>query len=147
MTDRDHLSVQADLTIELDGDLARLTSDGSALTLEADHPERVWASILASALPAGVGDVDGPRAVGRIADQLSDAGLSLEVTGPRGTVAHLGHGVRSRVGRVVTGSSKVQPGAPLAVVALVSRRSRLVAGAAVALGALALARLLGARNH
>jgi hypothetical protein len=132
------LSVQADLTIEVDGDVARLTADGSALTLTADHPERVWASVLASALPAGVGELDGPRAVGRVADQLADAGLTLQVTGPRGTVADLGYGVRSRAGRVITGSAAVRPGAPGALVALVSRRSWAVAaGVAIVLGGLA----------
>lgn len=131
MTEQGHLSVQADLTIDVDGDTAHLTSDGAALTLTSSHPERVWASIVGAALPVGVGAIDGPRAVARIADQLVDAGLTLEVTGPRGTVADLGFGVRSRVGRVVTGSSSVRPGAPVALLTLVPRRVWVAVGALV----------------
>lgn len=137
----DRLQVQADLTIEVDGTTSHLSTDGDRLVLESSHPERVWASFLASALPAGVGDLNGPRAVGRVGDGLAEAGLRLEVTGPAGTVAHLGQGVNSRAGRVLTGSSAVGPGAPGAMAALVWHRSRVavVAVAAAVGGAVVIA--------
>lgn len=135
------IRVQADLTIEVDGTLATLASDGDRLVLSSAHPERVWAAVVSAALPAGNGTLDGPRAVGRVATELAAAGLRLEVSGPRGKVAHLGDGVKSRLGRVVTGSAAVAPGAPGAVAVLLWSRlpRRAVAIAAVALSVATLA--------
>jgi len=131
------IRVEADLTIDVDGTPARLASDGDRLVLSSAHPERVWAAVLSAALPAGIGVMDGPRAVGRVASELAAAGLRLEVTGPRGNVAQLGAGVQSRLGRMVTGSVAVAPGAPSAVAVLVWSRlpRRGIAIAAVALSA------------
>jgi hypothetical protein len=116
------MRVEADLTIDIDGTPARLASDGDRLILSSAHPERIWAAAVSAALPAGIGTLDGPRAVGRMARELAAAGLRLEVTGPRGTVAHLGDGVRSRLGRAVTGSAAVAPGTPSAVAVLLWSR-------------------------
>lgn len=133
------LRVVADLSIEVDGTSARLTSEGDRLLLTSSHPERVWAAVVATALPAGVGRVDGPRAVGRIADGLADAGLRLEVTGPRGSVVHLGAGVGSGWGRVLAGSAAVGPGKPAALAALAWERVPRAAAAAALTGTLVLA--------
>ena len=127
----EQIRVEADLEIAVDGVPARLTSHGDRLVLSSPHPERVWAAVLSAALPVRVGALDGPKAVGRLGAELAAAGLRLEVTGPRGTVAHLGDGVRSRFGRLATGSAAVSPGAPTAVAALLwSRVPRTTAAAA-----------------
>lgn len=143
------IQVEADLRFEVDGTPARLTSDGDRLVLSSTYPERVWASVLSAALPAGIGRLDGVRAVGHVASELAAAGLRLEVCGPRGKVAYLGNGVRSRLGRVVTGSAAVAPGAPSAVAVLVWHRlpHRGAAIAALALGAVTVAAALRHRRH
>jgi hypothetical protein len=120
----DRLRVQANLAIEVDGTPAGLISVGDRLVLSSPHPERLWAAVIASALPIDVGEMDGPRAVGRLAAGLAEAGLRLEVTGPRGCLVHLGVGVHSRVGRALTGSWAVAPGAPRPLLALVWRQAR-----------------------
>ena len=138
------IQVEADLAFEVDGTPARLTSDGDHLVLFSTHPERVWASVLSVALPVG----NGTRAVGHVARELAAAGLRLEVTGPRGKMAHLGKGVRSPLGRVVTGSAAVAPAAPSAVALLIWHRlpRRGAAIAALALGAVAVAAALRRRR-
>ncbi len=134
--------------IEIDGMPATLVADGDRLVLSAAHPERAWAAVVSAALPAGVGKLDGPRAVGRVASELAAVGLRLEVRGPRGRLAQLGEGVQSRLGRAVTGSAAVAPGAPSAVAVLlwsrVSRRGAAIA--VVALGAAAGAAVLRRRR-
>ena len=142
------IRVNADLTIDIDGTPARLASDGDRLVLFSAHPERVWAAAVSAALPAGIGTLSGPRAIGRLAVELAAAGLRLEVTGPRGTVANLGEGVRSRLGRVVTGSEAVAPGKPSAVAVLLWSRfpRRRAVIAVVAVSAAAAAVVLGRRR-
>ncbi len=133
------LQVQADLRIDVDGVPARLTAEGDRLTLQSSRPERAWA-----AAPALVGRAAGPRWVGRAADVLADAGLTVDVVGPQGVVVSLGDGVGSRLGRAVTGSSAVRPGAPAAVVGSAWRWARLVARPATATaGVVVLAALVG----
>ncbi len=135
----ERIRVEADLEFAVDGTPARLTSHGYRLVLSSPHPERVWAAVLSAALPVRVGALDRPKAVGRLAAELAAVGLRLEVTGPRGAVAHLGDGVQSRLGRLATGSAAVSPGAPSAVAVLLwSRVPRTTAAAGLAL-ALALA--------
>ena len=143
------IQVEADLTFEIDGTPARLTSEGDLLVLSSAYPERVWASVTSAALPAGIGRLDGVRAVGQVASELAAAGLRLEVAGPRGELAYLGKGVRSRLGRVVTGSAAVAPGTPSAVAVLIWHRlpHRGAAIAALALGAVAVAVALRRSRH
>lgn len=128
------LHVTSDLSIEIDGTSAHLSSDGTRLVLSSTRPEKIWAAAVGAALPVGVGQTSGPRAVGRLADELAAVGLSLEVTGPAGRVVRLGDGVQSRVGRATTGSAAVGPGRPgaLAVVLWHGQR-RLVGGVAALL--------------
>jgi hypothetical protein len=97
-----------------------------------------------AALPAGVGRVGGPRALGRLASGLRDAGVRLEVRGPRGVLVALGDGVRSAAGRVTTGSAALRPGGPRALGPLVlsdlrGRPAVLVPALAALAGAVALA--------
>ena len=132
------LRVEADLAIEVDGKSATLSGNGNTLVLTSAYPEAVWAAAVGAALPAGVGGASGPRAIGLVADQLAAAGLTLEVTGPRGRVVRLGDGVHSTLGQIATGSSAVAAGRPGAVAVVLWRgHRRLVASAG--LGALAVA--------
>ena len=107
MTRSGALSVSADLRIESDGQRAHLVGDGGSLILHTDQPLQFWSSINHAALPSGVGRVSGPRALGRVAGALDDAGITLDVTGPDGVLVRLGDGAGSRLGRLVTGSSAV----------------------------------------
>lgn len=149
------LDVTADLSIDLDGVTgvtgvtAHLTGSGSRLVLTSAQPERLLDAALASALPAGVGQISGPRAVGRVADLLRDAGVQLQVRGPQGTVATIGDDVRSPTGRVLTGSDAVSVGRPGALAALAwrgRRREVLVAVGGTALLTLALRTVLRRRE-
>lgn len=135
------LDVQGDLHLDVDGVPAHLRATGSRLLLTSAHPDRVWAAAVASALPAGVGAIDGPRAVGRAADALAAAGLQLRVDGPHGTVVTLGDGVASRLGQAATGSAAVGPGGPPALAVLAwSRWRRQLVGAGVLAAVAVLAR-------
>ncbi len=125
------LDVTADLAIEVDGVTAHLTGASSRLVLSSTHPERVLDAVVSSVLPVGVGEVSGARAVGRVADLLHEAGVRVEVQGPRGTVAVIGDDVRSATGRVLTGSDAVAVGRPGALAALAwrGRRREVLVGA------------------
>lgn len=133
------LAVAADLQLEVDGTAATLTGDGDHLVLRSDSPAALWDAISGAALPAGIGRVDGPRAVGLVGDALRESGLRLDVDGPHGTLARLGAGVDSRLGRVSTGSRAVQPGSPSALAPLVWHRLRQDVRLQAGAGALALA--------
>jgi hypothetical protein len=141
MTDRLH--VTADLRLDLDGVPATLTGDGDRLVLETGDPRALWSTITKAGLPAGVGRVSAARAVGRLASGLRDAGVSVEIRGPRGPLVSLGDGVRSVAGRVTTGSDALRPGGPGALGPLVLsslRRPAVLVGALAALaGAVAVA--------
>ena len=134
------VSVQADLTIDLDGTAATLTGDGDRFVLATEKPGALVNSLTGVTLPAGVGSVPGPVGVGRIAEALREAGVNLVVRGPRGTVASLGAGVDSALGRALVGSGALRPGAPAAVGPLVwqavrRRPAARVAGLALAIAA------------
>ncbi len=107
---RPAVSVYADLRLDSDGERAHLVADGTALVLHTDSPLRLWSTINRAALPSGVGRVNGPRALGRAADLLAGAGLSVQVTGPSGTLVLLGNSADSTLGRVATGSPAVEFG-------------------------------------
>jgi len=134
------LRVEADLTIQVAGTSAHLDGRGDRLTLTCTDPEQMWAAVSGALATVPVGSVAGPRAVGRLADQLTAAGLGLEVVGPRGTLARLGDGVHSPLGRVATGSYAVRPGSPLALGAALGRHRRR----SVTAGGAALLAVLGA---
>lgn len=140
------LRIDADLHLRIDGRTATLTGDGQRLELKTEAPEAIWAALTGAALPAGLGRVQGPRAVGRFADQLTRHGLALTITGPGGPVVYLGEGAASRLGRAVTGSGAVHAGTVRSLAPLVwssarqSRTWRLVAltvGVSIAIVAMA----------
>ena len=96
----------------------------------------------------------GGTSIGALADLLAASGLLVEVSGPQGTIATLGDGVNSQLGRVVAGSRRVRPGAaravrPLAVAQVRSRSGssrRGAAAAVVLLLAAAIARRVAGRR-
>ncbi len=106
------LVVQADVRMVLNGHPAHLTGSGQDLRISTDAPAAVWAEVSKAELPSGLGRVNGPRAVGRLADELADQGLAVSVVGPTGEVVRLGARVSSRLGRIATGSAAVHFGTP-----------------------------------
>ena len=111
MTDR--VSVTADLHLSVDGHTAHLAADGSRMHLVTSHPAALFAR-----LPRLAPTALGQRAAVRDAALLLDrAELALDISDGRRVLVTVGHGQRSRVGRVLTGSSLVTPGRPAAVVA------------------------------
>ena len=112
------VSVRADLRMDLDGASVTLTGDGDRLVLATNRPGALWDALASAPVPIRVGSASGPTGVGRVAEALREAGLNLDVRGPRGTVASLGAGVDSALGRVLAGSSALRPGAPAAVAPL-----------------------------
>ena len=113
------LLVSADLDITVDGLSARLEGQGGRVVLSSDDSHRVWSSLAKASLPDSVGNVSGPRSIGRAATAMSDVGVHLDVEGPRGPVVGLGEGERSLLGRLFTGSSAVRPRSARALVPFV----------------------------
>ena len=135
------VSVRADLMMDLDGASVTLTGDGDRLVLATERPLALWETLARTPLPVGVGSVSGPAGAGRVADALRDAGVNLDVRGPRGTVASLGAGVDSALGRVLAGSSALRPGGLAAVAPLMWHAVRHHPAARIA--GLALATIVG----
>jgi hypothetical protein len=139
------LSVRADVQIAVDGASATLTGDGQRLVFATDEPGIILDSLIGAALPVGIDSLDGPGAVGRLAEALRAASVNLDFRGPRGTIASLGAGVDSTLGRVLTGSRSLSPGAPAAVTPLVwqlVRRQPAARAAGIALATLVTWRML-----
>jgi len=109
------LSVFADLRMESDGQRVHIVGDGTSLIVHSSDPLRLWSSLTSSALPSGVGRVNGPRAAGRAANALRDAGLRVDLTGPDGLLVALGTGAGTRAGRLLTGSDSLGFGTVKAV--------------------------------
>lgn len=116
------LNVKADLRLSVDGVDASVVGDGSRVTVSTsvDPPALVLA---ARAQLSGRG-APGSRATclrhgaefaGRL---LNDAGLSVRVVGPHGTLVEMGHGCSSAAGRVLLGSGYVRLGRPRVVLPL-----------------------------
>lgn len=98
-----------------------LVGAGPVLQVLAHDPLAAWDAAVGSA-PRG------PHGLARLADLLSEQGLSVEVSGPAGRLATVGAGVDSAVGRAVTGSRRVRPGRPAALRPLVLAQLRQGAG-------------------
>ncbi|MBO1753886.1 hypothetical protein [Allobranchiibius sp. CTAmp26] len=121
------LSVTADLDVEIDGVFSHLAGDGRRLVLHSEHPQSTWSALTQASLPDSIGDVRGPRAIGRVARAMADAGVHLDVEGPRGVVVSLGDGERSVIGRVVTGSTAVRPRSARSLLPFVGVAARRIA--------------------
>jgi hypothetical protein len=93
------LAVDADLQMQVTtatgtSTAVHVTGNGQRVRVEAARPE---------VLLAAVSRAD----VGRAADLLAGAGITVAVHGPRGPVAALGAGTSDRFGRLATGSPRV----------------------------------------
>jgi hypothetical protein len=93
------LHVDADVRLQVttstgETTTGRITGAGSALRVDVERPDLVLGTL----------NYDD---VGRVADVLADAGLSVQVVGPHGPAAVIGAGASNRLGKVVTGSSAV----------------------------------------
>ena len=104
------LAVDTDLRLELttpagDSTSARVTGNGQQVDVEAERP---------GVLLAAMDRAD----VGRVAELLTAAGITVAVRGPHGPVVTLGAGTSNRLGRAFTGSGRVAP-TPLGAVRLV----------------------------
>lgn len=115
MTGRGRLGVVADLQLVVDGHRASLTGSGSELVMRSDDPAALWLAVVGADLPSGLGRVSGPRAVGRLADQLAGQGLGLSIEGPAGVLVRIGQDSYSTAGRLTTKSRSVRLGSPRAV--------------------------------
>lgn len=94
-------AVDADLQVELttaagESTTARVTGDGQRLRIATPRPDLLITAV-------------DPVEVGRAADLLAAAGITVDIRGRRGPVASLGAGTANRVGRAVTGSRHVAP--------------------------------------
>lgn len=135
------LSVMADLRFSVTAPNGRqaagsVTADGGTVHLRTDQP-----GILIRAV--GSGDRARTATVGQL---LSDGGLTVQVSGPRGPVARFGAGVDSRLGGLLAGSRVVDVRG-IVVTTWRGAAPRLVAAAA-GLGVLAvlISRLRGGRR-
>ena len=117
------LAVEADLRLQVTNPAgrsttARITGHGRELRVDVEQPDVLFAA---------VDSAD----VGRVAELLSETGITVRVVGPDGLAATIGAGTSSWLGKAVTGSSAVGP-RPLAA-------ARIAAGMrAVQVGALAI---------
>ncbi len=120
----------------------RVSASGPTVTVATDDPVAVWEA-------ATGGAAAGDALLRVVAGQLHEQGITLAVSGPGGTVATVGAGVDSSLGRLATGSRHVRLGRPAAVAPLAraralslvqAHRSEVYAGAAAlaTLAALAL---------
>ena len=116
--------LQGDLSFSVAGPggvaVGRAVGDGPVLRVQTDNPVAAWAASLGS-LPTGTAGV---RAA---VEALAAQGLSVDVAGPHGRLALVGAQADSRLGRLVTGSRRVQFGRPVALfpLAVVQARAAL----------------------
>lgn len=111
------LRVDADLSLEVDGSPVRLTGSGQLLELVAERPRDLRTAMARSPFAGSALRPGGPLRM--VADGLADAGLTVRVSDVGGaTLATVGAGVDSSVGRLVTGSRAFRPGSASAVVPL-----------------------------
>jgi len=137
------VDVVADLTVEIDGLPARVTSEGDVVQVVADRPLALMRRVGSSSLPRVV-RASAPG-WGR---QLAEHGVRLELWGPRGLVGAGGSPSSSSPGsafrdwRVESGPARVIAAEVAQETGLAARRHR---GAIVAV-LLVIALLIGART-
>jgi len=134
--------------VDIEGHRAHLVGDGQSLILHTDQPLHLWSDLSHAPLPAGVGRVNGPRALGRAADALRAAGLTVDVTGPDGVLVRLG-GAGTSAGRLLTGSGAIGLGSPRVLFSTLTARvpiGRISVAAVIAGAALAIAVIVRRRR-
>lgn len=141
--------VQGSLAFSVDGPGGRAAGTvegrGPQVTVRADDPVAAWDAALGSVST-------GPAVLDTVGRLLSDEGVTVEVVGPRGTIATVGAGVDDRLGKVLAGSRYVRLGKPAAIrpLAVAEARRRASETRTLVLGgvlALVLAALLGRRGR
>lgn len=104
-------TVHADLHLEVDGRPVAVTADGDEITVRADDAGAVAAAVSTVVLPGSATRVVSRRAVARVGDTLSGAGLTVTVVGPAGVVAVLGErAAPGRLTRLVFGTDRLALG-------------------------------------
>lgn len=140
--------VQGSLTFSVMGPGGRTAGtvhgQGPQVTVHAEDPVAAWDAALGSVST-------GPAVLKTVGRLLSEEGVTVQVTGPRGTVATVGAGVDDRLGHLLAGSRHVRLGSPSAVrpLAVAELRRRAPETRAFVLGAvivLALAALVARRR-
>lgn len=141
------LDLQGDLSFTVEGPggstSGTVVGDGAVLRVRAEDPVAAWDGILGSVST-------GPAALRTVADGLADEGLSIEVSGPHGLLALVGAGADSGVGKLLTGSRRVQLGTPAALRPLAVaqvRRSLTLSGALTVLAGLVVTVVLRRRTR
>jgi hypothetical protein len=121
-------SADAVPALEVDGEVAfvleapdgttsgTVSGQGRRIVVRTDDPVMAFRSAVAPST--------GGTSIGALADLLAASGLVVEVCGPEGTIATLGDGVDSQLGRLVAGSRRVRPGAARAVRPLAVAQAR-----------------------
>ena len=114
MTDRS-LHVESDLTFSVTGPsgpvTGRVEASGATVTVRTSDPVATLDAALG-------GQPYTPSAIEALAARLADSGITVDVSGPQGTVVTLGAGVTSTIGRILAGSRLVRPGSLRAVAPL-----------------------------
>ncbi len=138
--------VSSDLDIQVGAHHARLLADGTHLRLVTDDASALWAETARAVRSVG-SRASARTVITQAATALDGAGLSVEVTGSRGTVVQLGRGRGSTSGRIATGSPHVEFGHPIAIgsAVLTSLPRRLLLGVGSAVLVLVGVRRLRAR--
>lgn len=111
--DQQILHVEGTVDLSVDGVPATVIGRDHALVVRSEQP-----AALLGGLGLGVGGVPA------VAAALSESGLQVVVSGPRGDVLTAGVGVESQLGRWLAGSSQLRLGRPAAVLPLVGQRLR-----------------------
>lgn len=115
------LDLQGGLSFTVDGPggstAGTVEGDGAVLRVRADDPAVAWDGVLGSVST-------GPTALRSTAQALAGEGLSIEVSGPEGRLALIGSEADSSIGRILTGTRRVQLGRPAALRPLVAAQAR-----------------------
>ena len=116
------LEVEADLRLDLDGQAVTVTGTGAHVEVTLEDPSQALEQAISALWPRrGRTSVLGlVRRLGRGAEVVHAAGLSIIVRGPRGRLLTLG-GRPSRLAGLITGSRQIRIGGLRAVAPLVRR--------------------------
>jgi len=133
------LQIEADLRLNVtastgESTSGRISGAGNAIRVDVDRPDILFGAV-------NYADV------GRVADLLTDAGISVRVMGPDGPAAVIGAGTSSRIGKAVTGSSAVSPAPRAAFRLVVTQPGIRIAALAVPVVAAALIALRRGRRR
>jgi hypothetical protein len=127
---RPQVQVAADLHVQVGDVSAHVTGEGTRLRVVTDDVPGFAAALLTASRRAVPLDYRSPRAtLTSFGDALDDAGVTVDLIGPRGTVAKVGHGQHSALLARLTGARHLRLGrvrvvAPTLIQALNRRGKR-----------------------